>query len=162
MSDLYDALSTYLKDNASALRVFAFFGRYTNNVGETVVETVARAMRLPPREVRAVFKALEGMKIGRLILGRHGESTRFEWSKPVTEVVKVAFERAPADKLDDPSWLLDAAPSGVLPDAPVAKRGVREFTVPLRGKLSATLTLPVGFTKADVAKVRRFLEFFKE
>lgn len=165
MSGLAPKLKKLVKRHAVAGRpLFSHLGAYANNMRVTHVDNIARKTGLSQRDVRAVFSDLAELSVGRLIPGRHGHRTRFEWSKPLTAIARLAngdsTEELESVAADDDSWLEEAEPSD---EAEEDTPAITEcYRVPLtRRGAFAQLDLPIDLTKDDVKQIKQFLDWFQ-
>ena len=126
----------------------------------THVDNIARETGLSQRDVRAVFSDLAELSAGRLIPGRHGHRTRFEWSKPLTAIARLAngdsTEELESVAADDDAWLDEADHSE---EAPSVR--TESYRVPLTRKGAfAQFDLPTDLTKDDINQIKKFLDWF--
>lgn len=114
----------------------------------TQVAVVAKSTALTERDVREVFRALQGLRLGRLIVGRHGGRTRFEWAAPIQQSIPA---RRKGEQDAETAALLELSDVSGVHAAPT-----NAWVVKLGGRRTATLLLPISLTRAELEKVRDF------
>jgi hypothetical protein len=131
--------------NADARAVFDALLTYDKNMSEVTVDRLQQKTRMRPRAIRAVLQDLEQLELGKLVIGRRGWPTRFEWREKYTEII--------------PGPLKDEPKKGE--GEPVAPKGasvVRQWVCKLGPKRDAHLLLPVNATNEELRTVLKFLE----
>lgn len=148
-----------LARDRNGAKLFYHLASYQRNMRVTHVDNLAKGAGLEEQEVRDALSKLVPLKLGRLVIGRHGRRTRFEWDAPLIEVAAIATGAVGADELnlEDSSWIQDAEPGD---EVPVARIPTKSFSVPLTNGRHASLEVPVPLSKADVAKIHRFIDLF--
>src|SRR4051812_12746694 len=122
-----------------------FAGRERNS-WDSSVERVSQRTGLSRGEVIRVFKALGDAgngEIGRFVVGRRGQSSRFEWEKSSLSVGRVAagedleLEDRPADE-----------------DEIESEEGeMKIYPFPLRKDLEIELALPLDLTQREAKRI---------
>jgi hypothetical protein len=142
--------------------VFEYLGSYGNNMRCVYVDRIASDINLDESEIRAVFKGLEALELGRLILGRRGSRTRFEWDTPLTMVAKAGLGKAnlPEDQLRATEWKKTAEPDDSEQQGLEQDLGVRRTThsYRLRENFMASLILPTDFNQKDLERLTTYLK----
>ena len=137
-------------NNPQARAVFDYLLGLKADGKPTYVQTAATATALAEREVREVFRTLQTFRLGRLVVGRKGEGTRFVWASPLHEVIP------PRRKGEQDAETAAALEISLVEGVQAAPSNA--WVVKLRGRRTATLLLPISLTRADLAKVRTFCE----
>ncbi len=107
-------------------------------------------------EIRDVFKKLEELGCGSLVIGRRGHPTRFEWRLGLVGVGRTAVgEDVPLDVVSPPAealpvdhWALDDS----------ADDGLNAYTFPLRPTLRLSLRLPLDLTANEASRLADFIK----
>lgn len=145
--------------------LFDYLSEFKNNRRYTVVDVVAKKAMCSPFVIRGVFKDLQDLGLGRLLIGRKGHQTRFEWSAPLTAVAEIAAGGQVNDEaLFDKSWIealpeesKDADIDGGEDEAGLDQSEKKTHKYHLRANFEAILTLPSDLTSKDVDKLHAFL-----
>lgn len=117
--------------------------------------TIERAIKAIPgttkAEMIAVFRELENIKLGVLLLGRKGGKTRFSWS-----VAPADIEKARMGELDPiPSY--DSEPEDDDEDEDEDEEGLVTHTYRLRRDLVITIKLPDDLTDKEASRLGQWL-----
>jgi hypothetical protein len=149
-------LKTMRMKSGVARAMFDYLRVYDGH-GEATVKPVAIGAGLSEKQVRDLFKTLEKLGLGRLLLGRHTKSTRFEWREQCASLIPGKQRGEPED--EDEETLLARL------DIPGASRvATTTWSIELDGPRTrrAALTLPAGVTARDLDKLMAFCERYRK
>jgi hypothetical protein len=142
--------------NGIARSVFDHLSSFENNMKCTYIHRVAHATKENESDIREIFKQLEALELGSLILGRKGARTRFEWKAPLKTVAEIGLDEqgAHSDKeLLNIEWTPE---DDSLEQEPDIRRTNYPFR--LREDFSTTLVLPSDFNMRDLERLSGFLK----
>lgn len=139
--------------------VFEALRTRTRNMTELHADNLADDIEVPgvaPYLVRKLvldfFKALEDLKLGRLLVGRRGKSTRFVWSVPMLEVAAAAVG---AGQVTMPPS--NGSATETLRQTP-ARSEMVSFQFVLRSGLVVRFDLPHDFSQTEADRLCKFIQ----
>ena len=142
-------LKAMRKQSPSVRALFDFLLIYDNTEGVTV-KPVAQGSGLTEKEVRDIFGSLQRFKLGRIVLGRRGKDTRFEWAAADWKKNIPTKQRGEPEDEDEVEMLAS------LDNANATQLQVGVWNLKLGGRRTATLILPRGVDSKDLEMVARF------
>lgn len=154
-----------LLEKQDFVTLFRYLAEFKKNMRYTVVDNASKKTGLSTFAIRGVFKDLQDLGLGRLLIGRKGHQTRFEWSAPLTAVAEIAAGGQVNDEvLFDKSWIealpeesKDADIDDGEHEAGLDQSEKKTHKYHLRANFEAALTLPSDLTSKDVDKLHAFL-----
>jgi hypothetical protein len=147
-------LKVLRKRSPEVRAMFNFLTMYDSGA-TTSVEPVAVGASLTEKQVREVFSVLQRMRLGRLVLGRHKQPTRFEWSVESWKDMIPGKQRGEPDDEDEETLLASLR----IPGAAFSQ--VNTWAIQLKARKKAVVTLPSGVEAADLAKLIQFFERYR-
>jgi hypothetical protein len=145
-------LRALYKNDPIAKQLFDDLASRTNNYREQKVDRTANRLHVDQASVREVFKRLQLAGCGRLIPGRRGHVTRFEWYLGMVEVGKYAAQQASNLPVVEPT-----EPEPEIEADSVAASGDFTHSFQLRADRVVSITLPADFTSAEAARLGTWL-----
>jgi len=147
-----DQLRVLYRDDPLAKQLFDDLASRTKNYREQKVDRTAYLLNANQASVREVFKRLEEAGCGRLIPGRRGHVTRFQWFLGMVEVGKYAAKQATSLPVIEPTEPEPEAEA----DGAVANADFTH-TFQLRADRVVSITLPPDFKEAEAARLGTWL-----
>lgn len=155
-------LSLY-RDSAEFRALIVALSGYERNMSCSLLRTIVekfpddgRPLSAKSAAARSGFRDLGELGFGRLIIGRRGAETRFEWSVPMQDVLAQLpqtgdSQPVPPEQGDHPVMRTPSVDSGGSDVVDVAHRFVlrRDFTV--------EVSLPVDLTAAEADRLASFV-----
>ncbi|VTU42553.1 MULTISPECIES: hypothetical protein [unclassified Variovorax] len=140
--------------SGDARRVFDALRSYENKMETVTVERLVKLTKLGPRRIRTVLNALEGLQMGKLVLGRRGMSTRFVWDEGFRKFATILPAAQPNEPKDvDPVAALIMKSVGN-----ATSTVVHEWAIQLDTRRKARIQFPETVTRADLVKIQSFCE----
>jgi hypothetical protein len=148
-------LRTFYASDRIGKMILDHLAGFVNNMGTTKVDQLAWRLSSeqdPPDRWQIIkfFRRLEDFRCGRLIEGRKGHKTRFEWSAGLVDVARTATGQnvsiGPAPVVKE----------GEIDDA--AGNGLVEHPYLLRRDLHIHLRLPADLTRSEASRLAAFIQ----
>lgn len=136
----------------------AFFDLLSQRKNEARVTKVDRVLALCPaqarpiarREIIKLLQQLEELKMGRFIMGRRSQPSRFEWAVSSLEVARAATGASG-------TLNLDVLASPTVPDDECSMGDVLLHQFHLRPDFCLTVELPVDLTQHEADRLAAFV-----
>lgn len=144
-------LRSLAKLNLTAAKCLEHLAGRTNSFRETKARVLAKRTGSPHSEVLDVFRALEIIGVGTLLIGRKGFETRFRWDKGylMTDVGKVAM--AEMEELVE-------EPESAVVRAEEPEDDLRTWSFELRPNQMVEVRVPEDLTAREAARLAKFVE----
>lgn len=152
LREFYDA-------DLKAKMIFDHLAKFVNNMSTTKVDQLDwrlnESEKNPPArwEIIKFFRKLEELKCGKLIEGRRGKKTRFDWLANLTDVAKAAA----GQNVKIGATPFAAGAELAFAEEPEAN-GLVDHPFKLRKDLDVRLRLPMDLTKAEAVRLAAFVQ----
>ena len=168
-------LRDYARSDGVAKRLFQLLSQRQRRRRELVVEVLMRDLEITRPTAVEVFRTLQELGCGKMVLGRGSKPTRFEWHYTMNSVGLAALGQSeslePMQRSDaeiEGSEAQTAGASGTLPESlagtttagsaePPLPAGMIKYPFPLRPDVIATLFLPVDLTDDEAERLSYFV-----
>lgn len=150
-TDIQHKLRLLRMKDPRARALFDCFLTYAKFMTMMTVETLAKKSNLREKEVRDVLQVLQRLKLGRFIVGRRGEESRFEW-------VESYFGVIPGKQLGEEPDLDPLAALNIKGIGGAMATPLNEWVIALGGRRTATVLLPPNTQRTDVLKLQDFFD----
>ena len=145
-----------------AKAIFEHLAKFVRNMGETKIDQLT--LRLgseadPPNRwvVLKFFRKLEELGCGRVIEGRWGNKTRFEWSSNLVDVAKAAMGQDVSIG-SAPTEIEVEEAAGDQSEEQADDENFVEHPYMLRKGMPVSFKLPADLTMAEAARLARFIQ----
>lgn len=145
-----DALRKLYKSNAAARKLLDYCAGRERNARVSSVDRTATVTGLSRAEVIEVFRDFEGLELGRFIVGRRGQPSRFEWQVAMVSVGQSATGEATEIESDDIDDVGDD------PDE-ASSEGIKH-TFRLRPDFPVEVELPANLTSTEASRLADFIK----
>jgi hypothetical protein len=142
--------------------IFDHLARFVRNMGTTKVDQLTWRLSSEPDppnrwQVLKFFRKLEELCCGRVIEGRWGKKTRFEWSANLVDVARAAQgQDVQIGSASNEIEVEEAA--GEQHQEETKDENLVEHPYLLRKDLHVRLELPADLTAAEAARLARFIQ----
>ncbi len=155
-------LLDYARSDSVAKRLFELLSQRQRRRRELVVEVVMRDLEITRPTAVEVFRTLQELGCGKMVLGRGTKPTRFEWHYTMNSVGLAALGQSetlvPMQRSDaevDEGGVVEPTATG--PAEPALPAGMIKYPFPLRPDVIATLSLPVDLTDDEAERLSYFI-----
>lgn len=155
-----DGLRAYCALEPDAKVIFGHLSKFVKNMSETKIDQLTWRLSsetTPPSRwtVLKFFRKLQELGCGRVIEGRRGHKTRFEWSSNLVDVAKAAMGQNISIG-SAPIEVEEAAGDQQREDADAGD--FMEHPYMLRKGMPVSFKLPADLTTAEAARLAKFIE----
>lgn len=160
-ADLAGLKAFYTLDPAAKV-VFDHLAKFVRNMGTTKVDQLTWRLSSEPDppnrwEVLKFFRKLEELRCGRVIEGRWGKKTRFEWSANLVDVARAA--QGQDVQIGSASYEIEVEEAaGEQPREEPEGKNLVEHPYLLRKDLHVRLELPADLTSAEASRLAKFIQ----
>lgn len=156
-------LRAFYTFDPAARVIFDHLGKFVKNMSETKVDQLTWRLSSesdPPNRwtVLKFFRKLEELGCGRVIEGRWGHKTRFEWSANLVDVAKAAMGQNITIGSAPGEIEVEEAAGDSEAQAQTDDDNLVEHPYMLRRDLPVRFKLPVDLTAAEAARLARFIQ----
>lgn len=147
-SELATKLTEFAQQNAWSASFFEWAGNRKNDASKTKVERLMAVTKLERRRAIELLKNLQEIGLGTFVIGRHGQSSRMEWSYSLRSIGQAALgEEEALEELEDDD---SEASEGESIEA--------EHRLTLGAGRVITIKAPQDLSKAEYTRLKRFIE----
>jgi hypothetical protein len=145
-----DGLKKLYRSSASARKLLDYCAGRERNARMSPVDRVCTVTGLSRAEVIDVFREFEGLSLGRFVVGRRGQPSRFEWQVAMVSAGQAATGEAAEIESDDIEDVGDE------PDE-ASSEGLKH-TFRLRPDFPVEFELPANLTPAEAGRLADFVK----
>jgi hypothetical protein len=153
--DLSVELKELYASNPVAKALFDWFATRQKDARETPVDRSAWMTERERSEIRELFQHLEGLGLGRFIVGRKGHKSRMAWEFSIRSIARAAQgAREPIADIDPEmveEWIDDES-------SDEAEDGLLGHEFQLRAGLKVSIKLPEDFTSKEAERLAAFVK----
>jgi hypothetical protein len=144
-----DELRKLYKSNAAARSLLDYFAARERNARRSPVERLCAVTGISRADVIDLFRKLEEMSLGRFLVGRRGQPSRFEWDFAMISVGQAATGETANIEQDEIEDVTEEAIAG--------SDGIKHH-FRLRPDFPVELELPANLTSAEANRLADFIK----